>query len=488
MLTRPRRIGSRALAGIRDPTYRGSYALVINTAGTTAFGVAYWAVAARLYDRQLLGRSAALVSALILVSSLAQLNVGNALPRFLPQAGQSAGRLIAYGYGASSAAALAIATAFVTVAPRLSGQWHFLGRSAALAAAFVGAAIVWGVFALEDAALTGLRRATIIPLENTAYGASKLLLLVVGAALLPSTGIFFSWIVPLAVIVPAINWLIFRRYLRCSWTAAQASVLRGREVVRFASVDYLGTLLGQACGNLLPLVILSVLGAAANASFFVAWTIVSGLALVATNFATSMLVEGAAAPHRLTELTRGVLARCALAVAPGAAVLALAARPILSIYGAGYAAHTSSLLALLAAAALPNSFLQVTFTLDRITGRVGRATWSRLALAVLVLGGGWALTKHLGVDGAALAWGGGNLVVAVARSPAVFSAARGAADPVAAAGAVPGAAAGPAPGAARAPGDVAGTRGPGQHRRPAVGRHRAGGPPAAHREGARACH
>jgi DNA-binding transcriptional regulator YdaS (Cro superfamily) len=74
---------------------------------------------------------------------------------------------------------------------------------------------------------------------------------------------------------------------------------------------------------------------------------------------------------------------------------------------------------------------------DRITGRVGRATWSRLALAVLVLGGSWALTKHLGIDGAALAWGGGNLVVALSRSPAVFRAASGATAPVAVAGKEP---------------------------------------------------
>jgi O-antigen/teichoic acid export membrane protein len=431
VVTRSGRAAGRARAAIRDPMYRGGYALVANTAGTTVLGLAYWAVAARLYDRQLLGRGAALVSALVLVSSLAQLNLASALPRFLPQAGRSAGRLIAGGYAASSAAALVIAAGFVTLLPRLSSQWQFVGRSAALAAAFVGAAVLWGVFALEDAALTGLRRATIVPLENTAYGVAKLLLLVGCASLLPSAGIFCSWVAPLVVVIPVINWLIFRGFRTTgSGILAPAVAPRGREIVRFSAVDYPGTLLNQACGNLLPLVVLSTLGAAANGSFFVAWTIVSGLGLVAANFATSMLVEGTAAPHRLAELSRGVLTRCAVVIVPGAAVLILAPRLILSIYGAGYAARAPELLALLAAAALPNAFLQVTIALDRITGRVGRANWSRLALAVLVLGGSWVLMKRLGIDGAALAWGGGNLVVAVARSPTVFGAARGAPAPV----------------------------------------------------------
>jgi len=112
----------RALDALRDPLYRTGYALVANTAGTTAIGVVYWAVAAHLYDRQALGRCSALVSALILVSSLAQLNLANTLPRFLPRAGRSAGRLITYSYGASSIVALAAGLAFVTVMPRVNAS------------------------------------------------------------------------------------------------------------------------------------------------------------------------------------------------------------------------------------------------------------------------------------------------------------------------------------------------------------------------------
>ena len=84
----------------------------------------YWAVAAHLYNRQTLGRSSALVSALILVSTFAQLNLTNTLPRFIPKAGQSAGKFIAYSYGGSAVAALVGSLAFVTILPRLSSQWQ----------------------------------------------------------------------------------------------------------------------------------------------------------------------------------------------------------------------------------------------------------------------------------------------------------------------------------------------------------------------------
>jgi O-antigen/teichoic acid export membrane protein len=455
------------MAALRNPLYHTSYALLANTAATTALGVAFWAVAAHFYDPQVVGRSAALVSALLLVSTFAQLNLTTALPRFLPKAGQSAGRFIAYSYGASSCAALAGGFAFVTLLPRISSQWQFVADSLPLEVAFVIAAAAWEVFALQDIALLSLRRPALVPIENFVYGASKLLMLVGIVSLLPSIGIFISWVIPLAVTVPAVNWLIFRRYVKRDDPAATSGGLRVREVVRFASVDYVGSVLGQAYSSLLPLLVLSILGAAANSTFYIAWTIAAGLGLVASNFGTSLLVEGAAAPHRLPDLTKGVLLRCMAITSLGAILLWLAARPILELYGSSYATHASSLLSLLAVGTIPSCFVVVAMSLDRIVGRVGRATLTRLVLTVLVLGGSWLLVRKEGINGVAFAWGGANLVVALARLPTIAKAIRR--QPTAAPMPVPlrrSAAEGQSS-VARVP------QSPNLHHRP-VGRHRAG--------------
>ena len=99
---------ARVFSALRDPVYRGSYALVANTVGTNVIGAVYWAVAARLYGPEAMGRAAALISALMLVATLSQLNLSSTLMRFLPQMGaMSAGRLIKFGYLASSLTALA---------------------------------------------------------------------------------------------------------------------------------------------------------------------------------------------------------------------------------------------------------------------------------------------------------------------------------------------------------------------------------------------
>jgi len=409
--------------GSPNPLYRTAWALIANTGGTTALGFVYWVVVAHLYDRQTLGRGSALIAALILLSSLTQLNLSSALPRFLPTAGQSSGRLIAYSYIVSSLAALPVAVGFVLLMPRLSSQWRFLSGSRLLEFLFVLAALVWGIFALEDAALTGLRRAEVVPIENFVYGVIKLVAVICVAGLLPTAGIFASWAVPLLVIIPIVNVLIFRRYLKPGQDAGDG--FHFGQVARFTSVDFLATLSTQAYGSVLPLMVLSLLGPAANGSFYIAWTISAGLGLVSANFGMSLMVEAAAAPHRLTELTRGIAARCALVTILGAVVLAAAARPILHIYGASYAAHAALLLVMLALGSIPRAAVIITWSLDRVAGQVGRAAITQAALAVLVLGGSRYLLNYFGIDGVGYAWAAANFMIAAVRLPTLLKALRG---------------------------------------------------------------
>ena len=419
----------RVLDALRDPHYRTGYALVANTIGTTAVGFFYWVAAAHLYDRQALGRCSALVSALIVVSSLAQLDLPTILPRFLPQAGRSAGRFIAYGYGASSVAAVAVGVGFVTILPRLSPQWQFLRTSPSLAVIFIVALVIWGIFALEDAALTGLHRAVVVPLENSAYGVAKLLLLVGVATVLPSTGVFAAWLIPLLVIVPAVNWLIFRRYVRLRDAAAASYAARARgHPLRPARLSRHavrpGLRLRDAApgpvrsGGQLPTAASSWPGRSPRHS--------SSRPL---NFGTSLLVEGIRAPDRLAELTRGVLIRCGLITVSGAAVLAAGGHIILRLFGPAYG-DASLLLALLGMATIPISVVIVTFALDRIAGRVGRVALTQLALAVLVLGLSVPLMKKLGIEGVGFAWLSAGLVVAVVRFPTIVHAIRQPSAPV----------------------------------------------------------
>jgi O-antigen/teichoic acid export membrane protein len=410
---------------LRNPAYRGSYALVANTVGTSGIGAIFWAVAARLYGPEALGRAAALISALMLVATLSQLNLSSTLMRFLPQMGaMSARRLIIFSYLASSLTAVAGSVIFVTILPRLNSEWRFIGDSAFLTVLFAVSVVVWEVFTLQDAVLVGLQRAAVVPVENVIYSLAKLALLVFAAQLLGSTNILFSWVTPLIFLIPVINWLIFR-CLKDRRPHDLVPGLRVRHLVRFASVDYAGTICGQVMANSLPLLVISVLGPAAAGSIYIASLITSGVATVGTSFSTGLLVEAAAAPDRLPELTRGALKRAVIIMGPATIVLVLGAHFILRIYGGTYSTQTAVLFQLMALSLIPLCIEAIAFSLDRIAGKPIRATLSQLAMTVLTLGGSWLLFGRLGINAVGVAWLGTDVFLAIVRLPTVLAALRG---------------------------------------------------------------
>ena len=415
---------ARVFSELRNPAYRGSYALVANTVGTSGIGAIFWAVAARLYGPEALGRAAALISALMLVATLSQLNLSSTLMRFLPQMGaMSARRLIIFSYLASSLTAVAGSVIFVTILPRLNSEWRFIGDSAFLTVLFAVSVVVWEVFTLQDAVLVGLQRAAIVPVENVIYSLAKLGLLVFAAKLLGSTNILFSWVTPLIFLIPVINWLIFR-CLKDRRPHDLVQGLRVRHLARFASVDYAGTICGQVMANSLPLLVISVLGPAAAGSIYIASLITSGVATVGTSFSTGLLVEAAAAPDRLPELTRGALKRAVIIMGPATIVLVFGAHLILRIYGGTYSAQTAVLFQLMALSLIPLCIEAIAFSLDRIAGKPIRATLSQLAMTVLTLGGSWLLFGRLGINAVGVAWLGTDVVLALVRLPTVLAALR----------------------------------------------------------------
>ena len=416
---------ARVFSALRDPVYRGSYALVANTVGTSVIGAVYWAVAAHLYSPEALGRATALVSALMLVATLSQLNLSSTLMRFLPQMGaMSARRLINFSYLACSLTAVAGSMIFVTVLPRLSSEWRFVGDSAFFAVIFAVSVVVWEIFTLQDAALVGLQRAGAVPVENVVYSLVKLALLVVAAKLLGSTDILFSWVIPLILLIPVINWLIFGRCLQDRNPHDMVPRMQVRHLARFASVDYAGVICAQITANALPLLVISVLGPAAAGSFYIASLITSGVATVGINFSTGLLVEAAAAPARLPEITRGALKRCLIILGPTTILLIFGAHLILRVYGGSYIAQTVVLFQLLALSVLPICIESIAYSLDRIAGKPIRATLSQLAIAVLTLGGSWLLFGRFGLNAVGVACLGADTAVAIARLPTVLAALR----------------------------------------------------------------
>src|SRR5512139_3328907 len=104
MATRPQL--ARLIDHLRTPLYRNGYALVFSSTATSVLGVVYWVLAARYYTTEAIGLNSAALSTMMFLASLAQLNLMNALNRFVPSAGAATARLVISAYGMSAVIAV----------------------------------------------------------------------------------------------------------------------------------------------------------------------------------------------------------------------------------------------------------------------------------------------------------------------------------------------------------------------------------------------
>ncbi len=402
-----------SLRGSLDaPFVRNAYSLVGSTLATSGFGVIFWIVAAHLFTKEEVGRDTALIATMLFLSSISQLNLTNGFNRFVPVAGVRTRRLVVTGYLATMATACVASSVFVLGinlwAPRLS----LLNDHPIYALWFVLGTVVWTVFALQDAVLTGLGEAHWVLIENVIYGIVKIGLLFFVAASLPALGVYAAWTLPLIVAVIAVNGLIFKRMVpeRRNQPLERIDAQAVRHYVGF---DMVATLTLSATIGLMPVVMLSILGPSASAYLYLSWTIAYALYLVSIGVGMSFITETSKAPERIVELARKMIQHSLRIVAPLAIFIAVFAPWLLRIYGPAYSHHATRLLQLLALSAIPNAVTLCYLNITRVQRRMKAVitTTAFLAAGVLILA--ITLAPIIGIAAVGVGWLVSQTVVAI---------------------------------------------------------------------------
>ena len=89
---------SQLMTHLRTPLYRNGYALILSTGITSALGLLYWAVAAKFYSTESVGLNSAVVSTMIFLSGISQLNMQETMIRYIPVMGRRTTRMVIYTY------------------------------------------------------------------------------------------------------------------------------------------------------------------------------------------------------------------------------------------------------------------------------------------------------------------------------------------------------------------------------------------------------
>jgi len=407
-----------------DPLLRSAYSLMLNVALTSVLGFGFWIAAARLLPSSTVGRDSALISAMLTLSLICQLNVSSGMLRFLPIVKLDPARVVVVAYVLTGIVAAITGVVFVVVAPDLARSYRFLRADSGVAVAFVVAVVLWGVFALQDAVLTALRRAPWIPVENALFGVLKIAALPLLIALGSRHPVFVAWAVPMAMLVVPVNYLIFTKVIpsRPARGTERSPVERfgWRGLARFLSQDYLAAIFTQAASTLLPAVVVAVTSSSQSAYFYIPFTIVSAFDLLFVNAAASLTVEGSLAEARFPLLARVVARRFRFVLTGGIVVLLVGAPVVLAPFGERYAHAGAPVLRLLACASGFRAIVALFGAICRVEGRAARILAIQASIFTMVIALTVVLGKAHGIEGVAVGWLLANAIAGCAALPHVL--------------------------------------------------------------------
>jgi O-antigen/teichoic acid export membrane protein len=404
-------IGGRTLSRnfianhLRKPLYQSAYAWAVSTAISSLLGIVYWIVAARFYPPEAVGLNAAILAALFFVSGVSQLNLTSVLLRFVPTGGQATARLVGISYLVTIAVSGLLSGLTILILGGSSATFRPLLESPQLALWVVLGTMSWGVFALQDSALTALRATLWVPVESIFYSLVKIAALLLFSRMMPEFVILASWVAPLVLVILPLNVFIFRHLIprHVATSGATAEPISGSELASYAGGNYLGHLFTLAALRLLPILVATQVSPQANAYFYMAWTIASSLKLVAMNMTSALTAEGAADKAAARGHSRRFLLMLVALFVPILAIITLAAPLVLRLSGSGYEAQGAAVLRLLTLAVAPSIVTAVYIGLARAQDRTWGVVTVQGALCLVTIGAAYGMLRPAGINGVGLA-------------------------------------------------------------------------------------
>ncbi|MDV5146176.1 lipopolysaccharide biosynthesis protein [Streptomyces sp. SBC-4] len=405
--------------------FRNAYALMLSTGVSAALGLGFWLVAARYYTEEAVGQGSAAIAAQRMLASLTATTLTGAVVRYVPRAGRATGPLVVRLYLVSTAVVAVACGVFLLTLDWWGPSYAPLGTVSA-GIFFTAASVGWALLTLQDAVLTGLRRAVWVPVGNAVFSLGKLVLLVVLAVGVPVLGVFVSWAAAIALSVVPVGWLVFRHLIpRQAHADRDREPPTLREIGRFLAGDSVGSVFSLLMISLLPMMVAVRFDAAHNAFFYTAYTVGGTMEFMAINMASSLTAHASHSPESLAEGVRGALRRMTLLLVPVVLVLVVFAPLILAPFGEEYARNGTTVLRLLAAAALPRVAVELYIGVLRVQGRTGMLAALQGAMCVMVLGSAVFLLGPFGIAGAGYAVLGSMTLMAVASVPGLRATLKG---------------------------------------------------------------
>lgn len=383
--------------------FRNAVYLMMNSGVNLLTGFVFWILAARFYTVAEVGYGSTLLSAMALLAFIGTLGFGFGIIRYLPVSDDKA-RLLNYSFTLAALATVAATAIFFIGLSLWSPKLVFVRQNPVFLAAFFIFTIASALHSMAQQAFMAFRRTGFALFQGTIFGILRLVLVVVLASFFGEFGMLAASGVSLAVSL-GVCLLVFLPLILPHYRPLPSFRKQGvREIVPFSLANYIGEGLWSLPSWVLPIMILNVLGAEANAYFYMPWAVAGLLLAISLAISFSLFAEGSYEARGVSrDLKRGIKLIILLLV-PTAAVLAIFGDKILLIFGGEYSAAGTQLLRLFIIAAFPVSLNLLYLSVARVEKRLKSIIWVNGVTAVATLVLSYITIDGLGIIGIGASW------------------------------------------------------------------------------------
>lgn len=411
------RIKIYALHHWKDPLNSHSYLLISNALSLSFFGFIFWSLAAKLYTPHNIGLASSLISISLIILNLANLGLSTGLIRFLPNSKKQID-LVNSAISIIFISSIILSLVFFLFINLFSSELSLILKNPTYMIVFILLNLFWGLSNLLDTLFLSLKSPKTMLTKNLLYSLIKFPLLIM-VIRWSSLGIIFS--LTLAFLLTTFFYYIYvlPKLLSNYKFRFILDFSELKTIISFALLNHLANLVGSLHTSLLPLMILSTLGAQYSGFYYIAYNIAGLLFFISSSYATIFFIEGSYDANKALIFYGKSIKRSFILTLLGTGATLLLGSTILSFFGKDYTINSLSLLKYLALSSFPISFINLSISLLRVKFLMKEVLILSLATSLLTLLLTFIFSKHYGLTGIGIAWLTAHSLVALICFPVI---------------------------------------------------------------------
>jgi O-antigen/teichoic acid export membrane protein len=289
--------------------YRDAGSMAFSQIANAAFGVVFWAVAAKLFEPQRLGVMTAVLAVIVAAGLVVASGVGDAYTALLPAVG--AARHHVYRRGQRVLLAVSIVTGVV-------GGWATISllpqvRGSVAVAALVAVGIVgWAAFIAQNSTLISLGRARWLPAANIAVSVVKIALLPLFAMMFAWHSVELAFVASATLVVLVLTPAIGRIIASGKDLPDKATIPESRAIGAFNSLvvqTMASSALSLGALTVTPFLVTKFAGPKEGALFALSLSIVQALDMIGAGMGVSLVVHASSSPEQGNAMARSIMLR-----------------------------------------------------------------------------------------------------------------------------------------------------------------------------------